>query len=68
MGLRPRIREIANELIDRVYARRAMNLRDDFAARLPALVICEILGIPSADMPRFTRNVYTLARAFSSSL
>jgi len=67
MGMRPRIREIANELIDRVYARGAMNLRDDFAARLPALVICDILGILSADVPRFTRNVYTVAKAFSSS-
>jgi cytochrome P450 family 103 len=67
MGMRPRIREIANELIDRVYARRAMNLRDDFAARLPAMVICDILGIPSTDVPLFTRNVYALARAFSSS-
>jgi cytochrome P450 len=67
MGIRPRIREIANELIDRHDARGEMNLRDDFAARLPALVICEILGIPPADVPRFTRDVYKVARAFSSS-
>jgi len=38
MGMRPRIREIANDLIDREYARRAMNLHDDFAARVPAMV------------------------------
>src|SRR6186713_1883397 len=63
MGMRPRIREIANELIERVYARGAMNLRDDFAARIPALVICDILGITPADVPRFTRNIYTVAKA-----
>jgi hypothetical protein len=67
MGIRPRIRQIANELIDRQYARGEMNLRDDFAARLPALVICEILGIPPADVQRFTWDVYKVARAFSSS-
>lgn len=67
MGIRPRIREIANDLIDRQYARGDMNLRDDYAARLPARVICEILGIPRSDVPRFTRDVYQVAKAFSSS-
>jgi len=67
MGLRPQIREIANRLIDRHYARGEMNLRDDFAARLPALVLCELLGIPPADIFRFTRDVYLVAKAFSSS-
>jgi len=54
-------------LIDRHYARGEMNLRDDFAARLPAWVLCELLGIPPADMFRFTRDVYLVAKAFSSS-
>ena len=67
MGLRPRIREIATALIDRHYARGEMNLREDFAARLPALVICEILGIPPGDILRFTRDVYRVAKAFGSS-
>ena len=66
-GMRPRIRAIAGALIEQQYLRGEMNFLDDFAARLPALVICEILGIPPDDIPRFTRNVYPLARAFSSS-
>src|SRR5690606_21515884 len=39
----------------------------DFASWLPAHVICRILGLPEADIPAFTRCVYSLARAFSST-
>ena len=66
-GMRPRIRAIANELIESHHAQGEMNLRDDFAARIPALVICEILGLPKADVPRFTEDVYKVAKAFGSS-
>jgi cytochrome P450 len=52
-GLRPRIQEIADELIDAVEPRREMNLVDDFAFPLPIVVICELLGIPAEDRDRF---------------
>jgi cytochrome P450 len=66
-GLRPRIRAIANELIDRRYPQGEMNFIDDFAALIPARVISEILGLPEADLPEFTRRIYSLARSLSSS-
>ncbi|MFO7572967.1 MAG: cytochrome P450 [Gaiellaceae bacterium] len=51
--LRPRIEEIANELIDRVAGRGSMELVDDFAFPLPITVIAELLGIPVEDRNRF---------------
>jgi cytochrome P450 len=51
--LRPRIQEIADELVDRVEARGEMDLVDEFAFPLPITVIAELLGIPVADRDRF---------------
>jgi cytochrome P450 len=65
--LRPRIRATANELIDRCYSQGEMNFIDDFAALIPARVISAILGLPDADIPEFTRRIYSLARSLSSS-
>jgi cytochrome P450 len=58
-GLRPRIQEIADRLLDDVEARaeatgvREMELIDDFAYPLPLTVIAELLGIPLADRDKF---------------
>lgn len=65
--LRPRIRAVADRLIDGVYARGEMGLLDDYCARIPACIISEILGIPAADIPHFTRWVYSMARSISPS-
>lgn len=51
--LRPRVQEIADELIDRVEGRGAMDLVDDYAFPLPITVIAELLGIPVEDRDRF---------------
>jgi cytochrome P450 len=53
--LRPRIQEIADELVDAVEARGEMELIDDFAFPLPITVIAELLGIPVADRESFRR-------------
>jgi cytochrome P450 len=51
--LRPRIQAIADELVDAVEPRGEMDLVDHYAFPLPIVVICELLGIPSADRDRF---------------
>ena len=51
--LRPRIEEIADDLVDRVAAEGRMELVDDFAFPLPIIVIAELLGIPAEDRDRF---------------
>jgi cytochrome P450 PksS len=52
-GLRPRIQQIADELVDRVFARGEMDLVDEFAFPLPITVIAELLGVPADDRDRF---------------
>jgi cytochrome P450 len=65
--LRPRIRAIADELIDAAWARGEMKFLDDYAAAIPARVISSILGLPPADIPRFTGWVYQMALGLSGS-
>jgi cytochrome P450 len=51
--LRPRIQEIADELIDTAEARGSMDLSSDYAFPLPITVIAELLGVPHEDQDRF---------------
>ncbi|SCW65698.1 hypothetical protein SAMN04487970_102526 [Paenibacillus tianmuensis] len=51
--MRPRIQQIADELLDAVQERGRMDLIADFAYPLPITVISEMLGIPAADRDRF---------------
>ena len=48
-GLRSRIREIANELIDAVANSGRMDVIADLAAPLPAIVTADLFGVPSED-------------------
>lgn len=62
-GLRPRIQQIANELLDEVEKRssaegepsgqRRMDLIEDYAFPLPITVISEMLGVPKEDRQKF---------------
>lgn len=51
--LRPRIQEIADELIDAAEARGSIDISADYAFPLPITVIAELLGVPHADQDRF---------------
>ncbi len=47
--LKSHIQEIADSLLDRMQARREMDVIADFAAPLPAIVTAEMLGVPTED-------------------
>jgi cytochrome P450 len=52
--LRPRARSIAETLVaDMVEAGPPTDLVDKFALPLPVAVICELLGVPITDRPKF---------------
>jgi len=52
-ALRPRIKDISNELIDNVIEEGSMELVRDFSYPLPVTVIAELLGIPIMDRDLF---------------
>jgi cytochrome P450 PksS len=52
-NLRPRIQQIADELLDAVQHKGRMDLIADFAFPLPITVICEMLGVPRDDRQKF---------------
>jgi cytochrome P450 len=51
--LRPRIQQIADELLDPVIHTGHMDVIDDYAFPLPIMVITELLGIPSTECAQF---------------
>lgn len=52
--LRPRAREITEDLVkDMIAAGPPVDLVDMYALSLPVAVICELLGVPVSDRPRF---------------
>lgn len=65
-SLRPMIRSVAEEIIDGWDEAGEIDLLDAFASPLPARVIAAVLGLPTEDVPTFTRLVYSVARILSS--
>ncbi len=51
--MRPRIHAIVAELLDATAGKNALDVIADFAYPLPAMVICEMLGLPPSDRPQF---------------
>lgn len=54
-GMRPRIQQIINEHLDALQesGKTTFDVVDDLAYPLPVTVICELLGVPPEDEPRF---------------
>jgi len=52
-ALRPRISQLTDELIAGFADSGRVELMTQFATPLPMLVICELLGVPETDRPRF---------------
>ncbi len=58
--LRPRIQQIADELLDAIPTPGPVDLLAAFASPLPITVICELLGVPvqdRADVKRWSESV-----------
>jgi cytochrome P450 len=63
LAMRGRIEAIAERLLDGFEARGDVDLAGEFARRLPVEVICDLLGLPDADRPRFsdwTRRAFAI--------
>ena len=52
-AVRPGMLRTATGLIDRMQGRQRIDLVDDFAYPLPVAMICQQLGVPHDDEPRF---------------
>jgi cytochrome P450 family 103 len=63
--LRPRIRATADALIDGWIAEGEIDLVASYSALIPARTIADLLGLPRADVPHFTKLVYQVSRVLS---
>lgn len=54
-SLRPVIQQIANDLLDQAEAKGQMEVIQDFAFPLPAIIIATMLGVPPEDREQFNR-------------
>lgn len=61
-GLRSRIQDIADDLVDDFPESGEVELLSAFALPLPLIVICEYLGIPTEDRPLFQKWGYILSQ------
>jgi cytochrome P450 len=52
-GMRPWLAEIATGLIDKFAGKNRVDIVEEFAYPLPVTAICELLGVPLEDQPRF---------------
>jgi cytochrome P450 len=63
LDMEPRIAAIADELAADLFAEGSpADLVERYARKLPLSVICELLGLPAADRPRFIAWANTLTR------
>ena len=62
-AMRPKIAALVEALLDAVEPQGRMDAIADFARPLPVLVICDLLGIPEADRPRFLGGYRVSGRA-----
>lgn len=64
-AVKPRVAEVADELLDAVEGQDRFDLIEAFASPLPIIVISEMLGVGAADRPDFRRWSKGLANVFS---
>jgi len=52
-GMRPWLTEVANGLINKMAGKNRVDIVEDFSYPLPVAAICQLLGVPREDQPRF---------------
>lgn len=67
-SMRPTIQQTVNQLIETVKLKRQMDVIQDFAAPLPALILTRILGISIADFHKLMRWSYDLFFVFDQPM
>jgi cytochrome P450 len=53
-NMRDRIADLCDGLLDRLAGKEQVDLLEEWARPLPLAVICELLGLPDEDRPKFT--------------
>lgn len=64
-AVKPRVAEVADELLAAVAGKDKFDIIADFSSPLPIIVIAEMLGVGAADRPDFQRWSKGLANVFS---
>jgi cytochrome P450 len=67
-NMRPAIFDLCHNLLDKVQIQGEMDLVDDFAFPLPVMVIADLLGVDSSDLPLFRKWALALQHASASRL
>ncbi|HET6794019.1 MAG TPA: cytochrome P450 [Acidimicrobiales bacterium] len=65
-ALRPRVTELVDGLLDAAAEHDRCDLMTSLAEPLPVMVICELLGVPSADWDQFKPWSTAIARALDA--
>ncbi len=68
--LEPRIEEIVDELLDKALKEKIFDLVQSLSFKLPAMIICELLGIPEErqdDIRRWSDGVASLSASAQAS-
>jgi len=61
---RSSVRVAATALLNEHFNKRTLDLRDDFAGKLPLMALAGMLGIPEAECPAFIHNVLEMNEFF----
>jgi len=62
-GLTEKVRAEVTRLVDGMARKGACDMVEEFSARLPLYTLCEILGVPEADRPKFLHWMHYLELA-----
>nr|CAD6437960.1 cytochrome P450 [Rhizobium sp. Q54] len=65
--LRPKVRKLAHDLLSSNFSNGGMELKEDYAALIPAITIAAVLGVPRHEVPHFTKLVYEVSKILTTS-